>query len=122
MNEIKLSTKVAEGQKSRLSMKMNTQDLGVNWQEGDIIRVLANKKDNILTLKRVGKKSTKTISHTLTKTGGGDFSNDLGLYMSYGARRFKKQFAKVDSINAACRFIDKAKTKLEIYMPKEIYK
>lgn len=121
MNEIKLSTKVAEGQTSRLSMKMNTEDLGINWKEGDIIRVFASKKDNTLVLKRVGKKAKKTIAHTLTKTGGGNFGNDLGLYISHGVRRFKKEFAKVDSISAACRFVDKAKTKLEIYMPKEIY-
>jgi hypothetical protein len=121
MNEIKLSTKVAEGKTSRLSMKINTQDLGINWLEGDIIRVVASKKENTLTLKRVGKKAKKTIAHTLTKTGGGNFGNDLGLYISYGNRRFKKEFAKVDSISAACRFVDKAKTKIEIYMPKEIY-
>lgn len=121
MNEIKLSTKVEEGKKSRLSMKMNTKDLGVNWESGDIIRVFTNKKDGTLTLKRVEKKSKKTIAHTLTKTGGGNFSNDLGLYISHGVRRFKKDFSKVDSISAACRFMDTAKTKLEIYIPKEIY-
>lgn len=122
MNEIKLSTKVAEdGQKGRLSMKMNTQDLGVNWQEGDIIRIFANKREGTLTIKRVGTKSKKTIAHTLTKTGGGSFGNDLGIYMSHGVRRFKKEFAKVDSVSAACRFIDEDKNKLEIYMPKEIF-
>ncbi len=121
MNEIKMSTKVAEGKTSRLSMKINVDDLGVNWKAGDIIRVFSGKTDGTLILKRVGKKSNKTIAHTLTKTGGGSFSNDLGLYISYGNRRFKKDFKKVDSINAACRFIDTAKTKLEVYMPKEIY-
>lgn len=121
MNEIKLSTKVAEGQTSRLSMKMNTKDLGVNWEAGDIIRVFTNKKEGTLTLKRVEKKSKKTIAHTLTKTGGGSFGNDLGLYISHGVRRFKKDFNKVDSISAACRFVDAAKTKLEIYIPKEMY-
>ena len=39
MNEIKMSTKVAEGKTSRLSMKINVDDLGVNWKAGDIIRV-----------------------------------------------------------------------------------
>ena len=121
MNEVKISTKVAEGQKSRISMKMNTQDLGVNWQAGDIIRVFANKGDGTLILKPVNKKSKKTIAHTLTKTGGGSFGNDLGLYLSHGARRFKKDFAKVDSVSAACRFLDAAKTKLQVYIPKEIY-
>lgn len=121
MNEIKLSTKVAEGQTARLSMKMNTEDLGVNWQAGDIIRVFTNKKDGTLMLKKVEKKSKKTIAHTLTKTGGGNFSNDLGLFINHGKRRFKNEFAKVDSVSAACRFIDKAKTKLEVYIPKELY-
>ena len=72
-------------------------------------------------LKRVGKKSSKTVAHKLTKTGGGKFSNNVGIYLSHGKRRFKDEFAKVDSISAACRFMDAAKTKLEVYMPKELF-
>lgn len=121
MNEVKISTKIVEGRKARLSMKINTEDLGVNWKQGDIIRIFSNKTEGILTLKRVGVKSKKTVAHKLTKTGGGSFSNDLGLYINHGARRFKNHFTSVNSINAACRFVDDAKTKLEIHLPKEIY-
>lgn len=120
MNEIKLSTKVDKSV-NRLAIKMNTEDLGVKWNKGDIIRVMTYKDNNTIVLKKVGKKALKTIAHTLTVTGSGKFNHNLGLYVKHKSQRFKKDFKKVDSINAACRFLDKAKTQLEIYMPNEMF-
>ena len=119
MNEIKMSTNIREGRKPYLAMKMNVEDLGVDWSQGDVIRVLANKKANMLTLKRVNVKSAKTIAHRLTKTGGGNFSNDLGIYMSHGARRFQGEFADVQSVSAACRKV--GPDRIEVHVPRELF-
>jgi hypothetical protein len=119
MNEVKLSTNLSSN--ARLAIKLNVKELGVNWSASDIIRVISHKSDGTIILKKVNKKVKKTVSHTLTKTGGGDFSHDLGLYVKHTNRRFEKAFKPATSVNAGARFLDQNKTTLEVYMPKEIY-
>lgn len=121
MNEIKLSTKVQEGKKSRLAIQMNMKELGINWKQQDIIRVMSYKEDGTLILKKVGTKAKKTVSHTLTKTGGGQFNHDLGIFVSHNNRRFQKEFKAASSVNAGVRFLNEQKTMLQVYIPKEIY-
>lgn len=121
MNEVKLSTKVKDGQTPRLTIKMNMKELGLPWQSSDIIRVMSYKNDGTVVLKRVGTKAKKTVAHTLTKTGGGSFEHDLGIFITHKPRRFEGQFKAATSVNAGVRFLDENKTMLEIYIPKEIY-
>lgn len=121
MNEIKLSTQSKENGKSRLSIKMDMESLGLDWQKNDIIRVMSYKDTNSIVLKRVGKKAKKTVAHTLTTTGRGSFSHDLGLYVAHKSSRFKGEFAQSHSVTAAARFLDKKKTMLQIYLPNEIF-
>lgn len=118
MNEVKLSTQVKE-KSSRLVVQLDMEALGLSWSEKDTVRVMAYKKDGILTIKKVAKKIKKTICHGLTKTGSG--TERLGLYISHKPRRFKKDFKQVSGVSAAVRFLNKEKTALEIYLPKEIY-
>lgn len=120
MNEVTLSTQVKNG-KARLSIKLNVEELGLAWQASDIIRVMSYKEDGTLVLKKVGKKSAKTVAHTLTKTGGGDFSHDLGVFVSYRPTRFRNEFKSAQSVAAGARFIDSAKTLLQVYMPRDIF-
>lgn len=121
MNEIMLSTQVAEGRTSRLSIKMDVKSLGVDWAETDIIRVRSYKKDGSMILCRANKKVAKTVSYQLTKTGGGAFSHDLGIYVSHRPRRFSGKLAAVNNVSAAARFIDKNKKYLQVFLPKEIF-
>lgn len=121
MNEVKVSTQSKESGKSRLSIKMDMDGLGLDWQKNDIIRVMSYKDTNSIVLKRVGKKAKKTIAHKLTSTGRGAFSHDLGLYVSHKLSRFKGEFVKSHSVTAAARFLDKDKTMLQIYLPNEIF-
>jgi hypothetical protein len=122
MNEIKMSTKVSDGQTSRLVLNMDINKLGVQWAPGDIIRVISHRKDGMLTLRKVNKKYSKTVAHTLTKTAGKEYSNSLGIYVSHSNRRFMKEFEKVQSVPAACRLTGKKMNEVQVYIPKEIYK
>jgi hypothetical protein len=120
MNEVKLSTNVGNSA-SRLAIKLDVEALGVNWVQSDIIRVISHKKDGTLILKRVGTKAKKTVSHMLTSTGGGSFSHNLGIFMSYKPRRFRNKFKDAASVNVGARFIDEAKTLLQIFLPRDIF-
>lgn len=120
MNEIILSTQVSEGRKSRLSIKLDVASLGVDWNAKDIIRVRSYKKDGSIILSRVNVKAAKTVAYALTKTGGGSFSHDLGLYVAHKPKRFQKLKA-VTNVSAAARFIDKEKKLLQVFLPKEIF-
>ena len=121
MNEVKLSTKLEAGRKDRLAIRINTEGLGFDWKAGDIIRVITSKKENKLVLKKVGKKINKTISYTLTKGGGGSCENELGIYVTHRARRFKSKFSEMNSVNAACRVSNKKLQHLEVHMPSEAF-
>lgn len=121
MNEITLSTRVKDGQTSRLSIKMNMESLGLPWKASDIIRVMSYKEDGSIILKRVGTKSSKTVAHTLTKTGGGQFEHDLGIFMNYKPTRFRKAFKEAKSVTTGARFLDEKKTKLQVYIPRELF-
>ena len=121
MNEITLSTQMSAGRAPRLSVKMNTKALGVNWAANDIIRVMSYKEDGTIILKRVGKKVDKTVSYGLTKTGGGNFAHSLGLFITHRKTRFKKPFQAASNISAGARFLDEQKTMLQVYLPREIF-
>lgn len=121
MNEVKVSTQMKQNGKSRLSIKMDMESLGLDWQKNDIIRVMSYKDSNTIVLKRVGKKAKKTVAHTLTTTGRGNFAHDLGLYVSHKPSRFKGEFVNKNSVNTAVRFLDDEKTMLQIYLPNEIF-
>lgn len=121
MNEITLSTQVSEGRASRLAVKLNTKALGIDWNENDIIRVMSYKKDGTIVLKRVGKKVPKTVCHTLTKTGGGNFSHSLGIYVSHRPKRFRNQFKPAMTVSAGARFIDSKNTLLQVFIPRDIF-
>lgn len=121
MNEVKLSTQIQAGRNPRLSIKLNTKELGINWQSQDIIRVMSYKEDGTLILKRVGKKASKTVAHTLTKTGGGSFDHDLGIFVSHRPTRFRGDFKQVSSVSAGVRFIDSAKTMLQVFIPRDVF-
>lgn len=121
MNQIKLSTKIQEGRNARLSVKLNMESLGLDWKASDVVRVFSYKEDGAIVLKRIPQKTPKAICHTLTKTGGGNFTNDVGVFINHRHTRFKADFAPVNSINARYRFLDAEKTMLKIYMPKEIF-
>ncbi len=121
MNEIKLATKVTEGRASRLAIQMNMKDLDLPWEKNDIIRVMSYKEDGTLLLKRVGKKSQKTVAHTLTKTGGGAYEHDLGIFVAHKPTRFRAAFKPSTTVSAAARFLDKKQNILQIFIPKEIY-
>lgn len=121
MNEIMLSTQVAEGRTSRLSIKLDVKSLGLDWSEQDIIRVRSYKKDGSMVLCRVGKKVSKTVTYQLTKTGGGSFSHDLGLYVAHRPTRFSGKLKSANNVSAAARFIDKDKKYLQVFLPKEIF-
>lgn len=120
MNEVKLSTRVTE-KMSRLAIKLNLKELGVGWSKNDVIRIISHKEDGTLILKRVGTKAKKTVAHTLTSTGSGTFSHDVGLYMSYKPRRFRNKFKEASSVTAGVRFIDEAKTLLQVFLPRDIF-
>ena len=121
MNEITLSTQIAQGRAPRLSVKLDTAALGLDWEATDIIRVMSYKEDGTLILKRVGKKVAKTVSYALTKTGGGQFAHSLGLYISHRPTRFSKMFKPANNISAGARFIDAQKTMLQVYIPRDVF-
>lgn len=118
MNEIKMSTQIKENQKNRLAIKFDTDSMGLNWKRGDILRVISNKKENSLILKKVSVKSSKKICHKITSTSGGE-NPYLGIYIQYGARRFKQAFDKMNSIVPDFRLI--SSSEVEIHMPKEVF-
>ena len=121
MNEITLSTQTALGRAPRLSVKLDTQALGLDWRETDIIRVMSYKQDGTLILKRVGKKVAKTVSYALTKTGGGTFAHCLGLYVTHRPTRFRNEFKPATTVSAGARFIDEAQTMLQVFLPRDIF-
>jgi bifunctional DNA-binding transcriptional regulator/antitoxin component of YhaV-PrlF toxin-antitoxin module len=118
MNEVKMSTQIQEGQKNRLAIKFDIHSMGLNWQRGDILRVISHKKENRLILKKVSAKSFKKICHKITSTSGGE-NPYLGIYIQYGARRFKQAFDKMNSVVPAFRLI--SPSEVEIYMPEEAF-
>ena len=121
MNAIKISTQIQEGRSNRLSVKLNTQALGLPWQAQDVIRVVSYRDDGAIILKRVANKSPKTIAHKLTKTGGGAFGNDLGLFITHRPTRFAGDFASVSSLPVRHRMVGKNKSMVKIYLPNELF-
>ena len=121
MNEITLSTQIAQGRAARLSVKLDTKALGLDWNENDIIRVMSYKKDGTIVLKRVGKKVAKTVCHTLTKTGGGNFAHGLGIFISHRPKRFRNNFKAATTVSAGARFIDANNTLLQVFIPRDIF-
>ncbi len=113
-----MSTQIQESQKNRIAIKFDIQSIGLDWQRGDILRVISHKKENRLILKKVGVKSEKKICHKITTTSGGE-NPYSGIYVQYGARRFKEVFEKMSSIVPAFRRI--SNSELEIYMPDEAF-
>lgn len=121
MNAIKLSTQIQTGRSNRLSVKLNPQALGLPWKAQDVIRVLSYRDDGAIILKRVANKSPKTIAHKLTKTGGGSFDNDLGLFITHRPNRFAGDFTAVSSMPVRYRMVGKNKSMIKIYLPQEIF-
>ena len=121
MNEVKLSTKIEADNISKLAISIDTKGLGFNWKAGDIVRVVTNKKENKLTLKRVGKVVRKTISYTLVEGGEGLGENQLSLCVTHRARRFKNKFSPMEVTSAACRVSNYKNQHLEVHMPSEAY-
>lgn len=121
MNEIKLQTQVSEGRNSRLSIKIDVKSLGVDWSANDVIRVRSYKEDGTLILSRVGKKAAKTVAYSLTKTGGGQFAHDLGIYVGHRPTRFSRPLKAGASVATGARFIDKEKKMLQVFLPRDIF-
>lgn len=121
MNEIKLSTQVSEGKNARLAIKIDVESLGVDWKESDIIRVRSYKKNGSLILSKVGTKAKKTVAYGLTKTGGGAFSHDLGIYVNHKKTRFAKEFQPSKTVAAGARFVGGNNKQVEVFLPREIF-
>lgn len=121
MNEVTLSTQMAQGRAPRLSIKLDVDSLGVDWQAQDVIRVMSYKEHGKVILKRVGKKASKTVAYGLTKTGGGDFAHSLGLYVTHRPTRFSGDFKLANNVSAAVRFVDGNPNLLEVHLPQEIF-
>ena len=113
-----MSTQIQENQKNRIAIKFDIQSIGLNWKQGDILRVISHKKENRILLQKVGVKSDKKICHKITTTSGGE-NPYVGIYVQYGARRFKHGFDKISSVVPAFRRI--SDSELEIHMPEEAF-
>ena len=104
----------------RLVLAIEPSMMGKNWKKNDLIRVITNKDDNSLTLMNVGTKANKTITHTLTTTGRGEYSHNLGIYVSYRDNRFKDTFKRDVSVFAE-DVQPQADGSVKIKLPKEIF-
>lgn len=79
------------------------------------------KKDGTIVLKRVGNKFAKTVCHTLTKTGGGNFVHFLGIFISHSPKCFRNKFKAATTVSAGARFIDAKNTLLQVFIPRDIF-
>lgn len=122
MQEVKISTNVNEaGTKGNMSIKLDVESMGLNWNKGDTIRVKTYKKEGRIVLKAVGKKISKTVCHKLTTTGGSATTHALGFKLNYRKSRFKGPLAQIKTIDAATRFTNKKNNEIEIFLPREVF-
>lgn len=73
---------------ARVLFKFNPEYFNLDWQKGDIIRVISKKKSNFVQLVKSSKKHKKQVAFTLTSTGSGSFNFDKGLFVPHTKRRF----------------------------------
>lgn len=97
---------------------MSLDELGLNWNENDIIRVRSLKKQGKIILERQPNRYAKQVAYRLTKTAGGQSKHQLGIYISQKNTRFSK-LANTNATPAAFRKIsDKS---VEVHLPQEIF-
>jgi len=83
-----ISVQASENKNTRVVFKFNPQDFNLDWQKGDVIRVISKKNSNFVRLVKSSKKHKKQVAFILTSTGSGDFSFNQGLFIPHTQRRF----------------------------------
>ena len=76
---------------SRFIIKFDPKEM--NWESDDIIRVIANKRENKIILTRVANKYDKQIAHKITSTGRGEYKYNKGIFVGFKKRRFAGNLA-----------------------------
>ena len=118
MNEVKLSTQIKSKGEQKLTIKFDPKALGVSWGLGDHIRVRCYKKEGRLTLERVARRYERQIAYKVTSMGHGDYSHNVGIYVTRRNTRFA-HLVQTHMKDAAVRRLDNSR--LELYLPKEIF-
>lgn len=118
MNEIKLSTQIKSQNEQKLTIKFDTKALGLDWQKSDTIRVKCYRAEGRVVLKKVARKYPRQIAYNITSMGNGNYSHNLGIYVTQKKTRFNKLTATHMSTAAARKLNDR---EVEIYLPREIF-
>ena len=83
-----ISVQSTSDSNARVIFKFNPEDFNLDWQKGDVIRVISKKNSNFVRLVKSSKKHKKQVSFTLTSTGSGSFNFNQGIFIPHTNRRF----------------------------------